>query len=72
MVTSRLQFLLLELPDVDRATVDRELVEMAVSASQWTVLGRKGDWGRRTVEDGFPAIEDHLRLAGRVRVAMGQ
>ena len=72
VVTSRLQFLLLELPDVDRATVDRELVEMAVNASHWTVLGRKGDWGRRKIEDGFPAIEDHLRLAGRVREAMGQ
>ncbi|NJD09905.1 MAG: hypothetical protein FIB01_05480 [Gemmatimonadetes bacterium] len=72
VVTSRLQFLLLELPDVDRGTADRELVEMAVNASHLTVLGRKGDWGRREIEDGFPAIEDQLRLAGRVREAMGR
>ncbi len=72
VVTSRLQFLLLELPDVNRATIDRELVEVAVDASHWTVLGRKGDWGLRKIEDGFPAIEDHLRLAGRIRDAMGR
>lgn len=72
VVTSRLQLLLVELPDVNRATVDRELVEIAVNATHWTVLGRKGDWGRRKIEDGFPAVENHLRLAGRVREAMGR
>jgi hypothetical protein len=70
VVTSRLQSLLLDLPDVNRGTIDLELVEMAVNAVHWTVLGRKGDWGMRKVEDGFPALENHLRLAGRIREAM--
>lgn len=72
MVTSRLQFLLLELPDVSSATLDRELVELAVNGSHWTVLGRKLDWGGKKSGDGFPEIENHLRLAGRIRDALGR
>jgi hypothetical protein len=72
VVTSRLQFLLLELPDMNRAKLDRELVEMAVDGSHWTVLGRKLDWGGKKSGDGFPEIENHLRLAGRIREALGR
>ena len=72
VVTSRLQFLLLELPDVSGTAVDKELVEVAVNARYWAVLGRKRDWGAKRIEDGFPDIENHLRLAGRVREALGR
>jgi hypothetical protein len=71
-VTSRLQFLLLELPDVSGTAVDRELVEVAVNGNHWTVLGRKWDWGAKKVGDGFPDLENHLRLAGRIRDALGR
>jgi hypothetical protein len=72
VATSRLQFLLLELPDVSGKAVDRELVEVAVNRSHWTVLGRKLDWGAKKIGDGFPDIENHLRLAGRIRDAFGR
>jgi hypothetical protein len=72
VVTSRLQFLLLDLPDVNSATLDWELVEIAVDGSHWTVLGRKWDWGTKKIGDGFPDIESHLRLAGRIRDALGR
>lgn len=72
VVTSRLQFLLLELPDVSNTARDNELVEVAVNRSYWTVLGRKWDWGATKIEDGFPDIENHLRLAGRIRDALGR
>ena len=72
VVTSRLQFLLLELPDVSRAKLDRELVEVAVNGRHWTVLGRKWDWGAKKSGSGFPDIENHLRLAGRIRDAVGR
>ncbi len=71
VVTSRLQFLLLELPDVSSAKLDRELVEVAVNRSHWTVLGRKLDWPKKA-EDGYPNMENHLRLAGRIRDALGR
>ena len=72
VVTSRLQFLLLELPDIGSAKLDRELVEAAVNRSHWAVLGRKWDWDNKKIEDGFPGLENHLRLAGRIRDALGR
>jgi hypothetical protein len=72
VVTSRLQFVLLDLPDVNSATLDRELVEIAVNRNHWVVLGRKWDWRTKKIEDGFPDIESHLRLAGRIRDALGR
>jgi hypothetical protein len=47
-----------------------DLVEMAVDASHWTVLGRKGDWGVRKTGSGFPAINNHRHLASRIHDAM--
>jgi hypothetical protein len=72
VVTSRLQFLLLELPDVSSAKLDRELVEVAVNGSHWAVLGRKWDWDTKKMEDGFPHLDSHLRLGGRIREALGR
>lgn len=72
VVTSRLQFLLLELPDMSKARLDHELVEAAVNGSHWAVLGRKWDWDNKKLEDGFPNLENHLRLAGRIRDALGR
>ncbi len=72
VVTARLQSLLLELPEVNRGTIDLNVVEIAVDASHWTVLGRKGDWGVRKTGSGFPAIDNHLHLASRIHDAMGR
>lgn len=72
VVASRLQLLLLELPDVSGTALDNELVEVAVNRSHWTVLGRKWDWGAKKIGDGFPDIENHLRLVGCVRDALGR
>jgi hypothetical protein len=64
VVTSRLQWLLLELPEVSRQ--DRELIEIAVNNKYLAVLGRKGDWGAKR-GDKLPDLENHLRLATRIR-----
>jgi hypothetical protein len=64
VVTSRLQSLLLELPEVSR--LDRELIEIAVNTNYLAVLGRKGDW-RAKSGDKLPDLENHLRLAIRIR-----
>jgi hypothetical protein len=57
---------------MNTAKLDRELVEASVNGSHWTVLGRKWDWGTKKIEDGFPNLEDHLRLASRIRDALGR
>lgn len=67
VVTSRLQSLLLELPEVSRQ--DRELIEIAVNTNYLAVLGRKGDW-RANRGDKLPDLENHLRLAIRIRDAL--
>jgi hypothetical protein len=64
VVTSGLQRLLLELPEVSR--LDRELIEIAVNNNYLAVLGRKGDW-RAKRGDKLPDLENHLRLALRIR-----
>lgn len=64
VVTSRLQSLLLDLPEVSR--LDRELIEIAVNTNYLAVLGRKGDW-RAKSGDKLPDLENHLRLAIRIR-----
>jgi hypothetical protein len=64
IVTSRLQSLLLELPKVSYQ--DRELIEIAVNRNYLAVLGRKGDWGAK-IGDQLPDLENHLRLAIRIR-----
>jgi hypothetical protein len=69
VVTSRLQSLLLELPEVSRQ--DRELIEIAVNTNYLAVLGRKGDW-RANRGDKLPDLENHLRLAIRIRDALGR
>ncbi len=72
VVAPGLQFLLLGLPDVSGTALDNELVEVAVDRSHWTVLGRKWDWGATKIGDGFPDLENHLRLAARIRDALEQ
>jgi hypothetical protein len=69
VVSSRLQSLLLELPEVSR--LDRELIEIAVNNKYLVVLGRKGDW-RAKRGDKLPELENHLRLAIRIRDALGR
>ena len=64
IVTSRLQSLLLELPEVSGQ--GRELIEIAVNSNYLAVLGRKGDWGAKA-GDQLPDLENHLRLAIRIR-----
>jgi hypothetical protein len=64
IVTSRLQSLLLELPEVTGQ--GRELIEIAVNKNYLVVLGRKGDWGAK-IGDQLPDLENHLRLAIRIR-----
>jgi hypothetical protein len=69
VVTSRLQWLLLELPEVSR--LDRELIEIAVNKNYLAVLGRKGDW-RAKRGDKLPDLENHLRLSIHIRDALGR
>jgi len=64
IVTSRLQSLLLELPEI--AYHDRELIEIAVNTNYLAVLGRKVDW-RAKIGGQLPDLENHLRLAIRIR-----
>jgi len=64
IVTSRLQSLLLELPEVSGQ--GRELIEIAVNTNYLAVLGRKGDWGAK-IGDKLPDLENHLHLAIRIR-----
>ena len=64
IVTSRLQSLLLELPEVSGQ--GRELIEIAVNSNYLAVLGRKGDWWAK-IGDQLPDLENHLRLAIRIR-----
>ena len=64
IVTSRLQSVLLELPEVSGQ--DRELIEIAVNNNYLVVLGRKADlWAK--IGDKLPDLENHLRLAIRIR-----
>jgi len=64
IVTSRLQSLLLELPEVSGQ--GRELIEIAVNTNYLAVLGRKLDLGAKS-GDKLPDLENHLRLAIRIR-----
>jgi hypothetical protein len=64
ILTTRLQGLLLELPEVSGQ--DRELIEIAVNNNYLVVLGRKADlWAK--IGDQLPDLENHLRLAFRIR-----
>ena len=69
IVTSRLQSLFLELPEVSGQ--GRELIEIAVNSNYLAVLGRKGDWWAKS-GDKLPDLENHLRLALRIRDALGR
>ena len=64
IVTSRLQSLLLELPEVSGQ--GRELIEIAVNSNYLAVLGRKGDWWAK-IGDQLPDLENLLFLAIRIR-----
>lgn len=67
IVTSCLQSLLLELPEV--SWQDREIIEIAVNRNYLAVLGRKSDWKAKS-GDPLPDLENHLRLAIRIRDAL--